>query len=468
MRAVTLKVNNILGFDEYELKFGNIVRIQGENGTGKSSLIGALLGVLEKGHDATLLRAGAEKGEAVILFEESDGSTTTLSKQVTPEGSKPKARNSKMGPISAPNYIKRVADLLALNPVAFLRLAKDKDRLEWLLKFCPLELSDADLRAAAGDFAVPTKDRNALEVIGQVRKVIYEHRHGVNQVAEDKVRTVRELTGTLPEDDGTDWAAELQQKRAEHESVVGKLSEISRTAQEFLAQEKDRIQGEYVAERQRLEDEAQAKIDAIRQQLAKDVETLGSRKDREIEEARQTAQVKSDEFSKPLDAQREALINEIGKLEEKVAAHHRAENTRQIINRTAAEAEAKKAEVKELTAALLRLDELKLKLVGQLPIPGGSVTDDGSILVDGVPLSRLNTARALGIALEVACRRAESLDCKLICLDDAEHLTRKNFQALEEACRALAEDGYQFVISRAVDPPEGWPEDKPYFEVQAE
>ncbi|HOL73613.1 MAG TPA: hypothetical protein PKW45_19350 [Bryobacteraceae bacterium] len=468
MRAVSLKVHNILGFDSYELTFGKVTKIQGENGTGKSSIIGALLGVLEKGHDATLLRAGAEKGEAVIVFEEADGSTTTVSKQVTPDGSKPKARNSKLGAISAPNYIKKVADVMAVNPVAFLRLSKDKDRLEWLLKFCPLELSDEDLKAAAGEFAIPTKDHNALEVIAQVRKAIYEYRHGVNQVAEDKVRTVRELTSTLPADDGKDWAAELQQKRAEHESVTNKLSDIARITENLFAQEKERIQGEYAAEKQRLENEAQAKIDAIKRQLAADVERLRNEKDIQIEAARQTALANSEQASAPLAAQRDSLSNEIGALEAKVEAQHRAQATRQIIERTQAEAEAKKAEVKELTAALERLDALKIKLVGQLPIPGGSVTDDGNILVDGVPLSRLNTARALGIALEVACRRAESLDCKLICLDDAEHLTRKNFEALEKACRELAEEGYQFVISRAIDPPEGWPEDKPYFEVQAE
>ncbi len=469
MRAAKLKFHNILGFEDYEVSLGAINRITGENGTGKTSLLQGFIGLFGPGHDASLLRAGAEQGEAVLVIEEDNGSTTTVSKQISSDQTKPKVNNSKLGPLAPARYLKHVADLLALNPVEFLNLRDKKKRIEWLLTFCPMELDQQALVEAVGDWAIPPDwcEGPALDVIARVRKAIYDQRTGINRSAEDKARTVRELSATLPDDDGANHSAELTNLRNRQAQTARKLAAVEQKSAEILSGEQQRIQSEHAVKRAKLEAEVQTKIDEIKRQLAADVDSLVALKDSELEQLRQDALQKTAEAAQPLLTEQTDLIAKIAAAEERAKAQATAASVRSMVDRTQKEADQLAAQSQKLTGSLDRLDALKLDLLDQLPVKGMAI-QDGEIYIDGVPFDRVNTARKVAIALRIACMRAESLDCKMICLDDAEHLDARNFKALEHACGQLVQDGYQFLIGRVSDPPAGWPADKPFFEVQTE
>jgi DNA repair exonuclease SbcCD ATPase subunit len=72
MHISKVKITNILGIDELEFQPGQFNAFTGGNGSGKTSALEAIKAALKGGHDATLLRNGADKGEVVLVLD--DGS----------------------------------------------------------------------------------------------------------------------------------------------------------------------------------------------------------------------------------------------------------------------------------------------------------------------------------------------------------------------------------------------------------
>ncbi|CAH1654942.1 Exonuclease SbcC [Hyphomicrobiales bacterium] len=60
MKIHHIRISNILGVDQLEFEAGQFNEISGQNGTGKTSVLEAIKSVTQTGHDATLLRKGAE------------------------------------------------------------------------------------------------------------------------------------------------------------------------------------------------------------------------------------------------------------------------------------------------------------------------------------------------------------------------------------------------------------------------
>lgn len=61
MKIAHVKISNILGIAELEFTPAGFNEISGPNGTGKTSVLEAIKAALSTGHDATLLRKGAER-----------------------------------------------------------------------------------------------------------------------------------------------------------------------------------------------------------------------------------------------------------------------------------------------------------------------------------------------------------------------------------------------------------------------
>lgn len=458
MRAVLLKTHNILGFEEYELRFGSVTKITGENDTGKTSVLQSLLGVLRKGHDGTLLRAGAERGEAVLVIEEDDGSTTTISKEITPEESKRSVKNSLRGRIGADTrYIDNIVDVLAVNPIDFIRARTDKEQIAWLERFLPLEVDKKALREAVAILTLSDRDLegNALEVIGRVRQTVYDSRTGVNRLRDEKRKTIKTLSDGLPPQVDTEVSAELE----ETEKDLAAFNRAVHSVEKDTAFEKaevdrqiDRRYNEAVQQERNL---AQEKIDAIKAELETSVDRLRLVAETAKQEADTIFKKKVEGQQARFNAETGRLNSNIGGLRERADAATRATNTRRYIAETEEGVKAHEYDSQCLTQSLEKLDALKLHLMEQLPV-GGLEIKDGKLFHDGVPLTRVNEARKLNIALQVAIARQEKLfpaGLRFICLDDTEHLDAKNFAALERAAEALSEQGYQFLISKVTKGP---------------
>ncbi len=135
-----------------------------------------------------------------------------------------------------------------------------------------------------------------------------------------------------------------------------------------------------------------------------------------------------------LEAQREALVKQLRDVENQLSAGRermrvvdQLDNTRQTIKTLSGTADDCEAMAAEMTRSVEGLDELKVELLRTLPIPGVTVGDD-DIEIDGVTFERVNTARRVEFAFQLAAQRAG--DLRLVCLDGMEVLDATTFAAV--------------------------------------
>lgn len=454
MKVSAVKIHNILGVEDLEIKPGSVTVLAGANATGKTSVLSALRTAFDGSHDATLLRQGAEEGEIVLVLD--DG--TTVTKTVTQDASSVSVRHPQFGKISKPaTYLKKLSDALALNPVAFLT-APAKERVDLLLKAVPMTLEASQL-----DF-VPvialqgiSLDAHALEVISKVGKAIFDLRTGVNRDTKTKRTTAEETSKTLPPDapEG-DWNAELEkavqadrdlrasaQRKAAtirqecaHSTNEAKEAKAKREA-ELLGERDARIQllrEEFERECQKVRDDTEIAMARVSEDCADSIEEAEEIRDKNIAEERAAFEPAAKE-----------LATKIGEVKSLLEQHTRATTTREYISRLNKEADAHEAEAAKLTAALQRLELLKANLLAGLPIEGVEIKD-GDIYLNGVPFDRSNEAKQTDLAIRLAELRAGSLG--LIACDGLEHFDSKRFQAF---VKRASKSKCQFVVAKVTD-----------------
>lgn len=423
-KIAKIRINNILGIDELEFDAGQFNQISGPNGTGKTSVLEAIKATLRGGHDATLLRTGAEKGETVLVLD--DG--TEIAKRVTPAASTTVVKNADGKRESKPaDTIKRLTDLISINPVDFLRATK-KERVNVLLESLPIEIDHDRLEKIAGkaftEYPV-SKGRNegthALILIDSIRTAIFNERTGTNRAVKEKHATINQLADTLP-----DGEAEAP---ASADDLLAQIvaADLKRDA------ELQRIDAKLAG----LRAEAEERIEALRQQIAdeqrkfSEIQGLaGRQREMTITQHRDSTAILRHDLSTIQAAQR-------------AAAKHEA--TRQTIATMNEDAARLQAEADAQTAAIEGLDAYKSELLANLPIKGLTV-EDGEIFRSGVQFDRLNTAQQVEIAVEIAKLRAGELG--VICCDGLELLDSERYAEFQKQTIA---SGMQMFITRVSD-----------------
>lgn len=416
MKIAHIKISNVLGLTELEFTPGGFNEIAGPNGSGKTSVLEAIKAALNSGHDATLLRKGADKGEAVLVLD--DG--TEIKKRVTEASSTTEVRRDGKKITRPAETIRALTDLLSVNPVDFLRAPK-KDRVRVLLESMPIEL-DTDKLAAIAGVAVPSlPGAHALHVIETVYKQVYDERTGTNRAVREKESTINQLRAAIPPvPAGAD----------------GDENELSKKLAEILAT-KD-------AEVERIT----AKLDGIRKEIGEKIEDLRKQIDtlnadfadweRKAGAQREKTMTRHRDESAPILEQLAVIRNnrEIGA---------RRAQTLDTIGSLETELEELTGDAERQTKALAGIEQYKSDLLDALPIPGLEVKD-GEVFRSGVLFDRLNTAQQVDIAVEIAKLRAGDLG--VACVDGIELLDTGSFEAFRD--RAI-DSGLQLFVSKVSD-----------------
>jgi len=423
LRVAALRVRNILGIDQAEIRPGRVTLIEGANGKGKTSLLEAFRSVLSGGHDATLLRKGQTDGEIVMILD--DGQE--IRRDVSESKSSVTVTHPEIGEVRKPRtVIDRLVDSFALNPVDFLT-AKKEARLQLLLAAIPLKVSPRDLSTVMKLTSLqPSFEAHALPVLSLLEKDLYDQRTGVNRVAKEQRTTAKEMEKALPADvTGQDPAEQLEYVRRKHKTF---LSDIAAASQK------------------------------IRDLADVDIETARAKCERLIEEARaefaerrrDIEQAQADEQSKHADSVRDQdrhFVEEITRLESQANAHVRTKTTREHLEKLKTSADKAEEKSKQLTDALQEIEDVRAALVEELPIQGLSITD-GDILIDGIPFDRLNESRRVRLACDVAMMRAGALP--LLAVDGIERLDAESIAELE---RFAEQRDVQLVLARVTEGP---------------
>lgn len=427
MRLARLKIRNILGIEDLEIDdVGSVTEITGGNGAGKSSVLEAVKAILSGGHDATLLRKGAEEGEAVLVLE--DG--TEIEKRVTAAGSKLNVRHPQFGRITAPQtWVNGLFDAVALDPAAFLA-ADGTGRVKLIMEAWPVEITREQLQDAVGEcYTLPQVDfaRHALHAIAQARSLAYDERTGVNRVAKEKATTASQLAAELPDDTESD--EDLARRLSELQQEYGVLEGTLRTGLDEVRTGLD------------------AAKDEARREAAEAIRRIEAERDATIEAAEEKAEAKAAALRAEVGPKLQQAKSTIDALEERrrhAAAHAR---TRETVERLRAEAEAAQAQATDLTAAIERLDMLREQSASEIPVEGLEIVD-GEVHLGGIPFPRLNHAKQIEVAVALAAQRASDLG--IVCVDGLESLDPDAWPALIETIEAA---GLQAFVTRVTSGP---------------
>lgn len=431
LRIQHLKISNILGVEDLEFDAGKFNEVSGPNGVGKTSVLEAVKAALGQGHDATLLRKGAEQGEVVLVLD--DG--TAIRRRVKATASDTQVRQGGKLLTKPGSVIAGLIDALSVNPIDFLRATK-KDRARVLLEAMPIKADRNRLHAITGLDVVNADERHGLEVIDAVRREVYDARTGTNRAVQEKEATIAQLTAAMPEapagvegDEGSYQAqidAATAKRDAEYNRIDTKLASL---------------EGSHAANVQGIKDELQAAIDKLRAEAGAKIEAANAEHQKIREAAgRQralTAQACNDAVAPLRQAQAAVAANRDAAAKRRVALETIATMTAEL--QVLADTAAKQSQ------ALAQIDAYKDEVLAKLPIPGVEVVG-GEITRGGIPLDRLNTAQQVNIAVEIAKLRAGNLG--VVCVDGIELLNTESYEAFRE--QALA-SGLQMFVSRVTD-----------------
>ena len=435
MQISHLTIRNILGIDELELSPQGFTQISGPNGTGKTSVLEAIKSALSSGHDATLLRNGAEKGEIVLVLD--DGMEVT--KTVKPNTSTTEVRRDGKKIPRPAEAIKALTDALSVNPVEFL-LAPKKERVRVLLEAMPIEADTEHLAEIAGVPVSAQPGLHALHVIEQVHKQVYDARTGTNRAVKEKQATINQLEAAVPpapagvEGDEQELELKLADADGVRTSTLGKISTKLEGLRAKAQADIDAVRAEVQRKIDEAKTEGQKQVDAINAELAE--------QERRAAAAREKAHGVHTETTQPIQTQLQVLRNDR-------EAAGRRKQTLDTIETMRTELEALQAEAAQQTKALDDIDQYKSDLLASLPIPGLEVRD-GEIFRNDVPFDRLNTAQQVEVAVEVAKLRAADLG--VICVDRIECLDSASLEAFR---KSALESGLQLFVTRVADHVDG-------------
>lgn len=436
MYVTRVKITNVLGIEHLDFEPGKITEISGPNGSGKTSVLETIQAVLQGGNDATLLRKGSEKGEAVLVLD--DG--TEITRTITATASSTTVRDADGKKQARPSDILRgLTDLYSANPVEFLRAPK-KDRVRVLLETMPLKVDKDAIAEITGEPCEAVDSAHAVDVINGLHKGYYDERTGVNRLIDEKKKGIKQLKEAVPAAPG---------------GIEGNEDEIRarlKTADETRDGEEKRISDKLSGiEKQMVTDAA-----AIDQQLNTDINALNE----QIAALRKTAEGSKQEMRDKLanikvaaEKQRTKNVTEhaetVAPLRQALEAivanrdqHAKRDQTLKTITAMEQDLEKYQDDALRLEKIMGNLDGYKATLLASLPIPGLEVRA-GEIFRDGVAFDRLNTAQQVKIAVEIAKLRTGELGC--CCVDGLELLDPDSYAAFKELA---LESGLQMFISK--------------------
>lgn len=412
MKLTKLIIKNILGVDDIEFTAGKFTTITGANSSGKSSIFKAIQNVFQGGHEANLVRKGAEKGEIVLVFD--DG--VTARKVVTEEKSTLAVSGHKNGK----TYLDSISDITAINPISFLA-GSESERLKILLESMTIELPESRILELLNGERMPYGE--PLEVLEKVRKNLYDKRTGENRMVAGTKANIIGLEAALP-------------PRGEVKDFEAELGKVERELEELRAKS--------WAENESRKTETGAKVDKLRNDRDVEIEQIRVKYEGLISQENQTYQDNYDKALSEYSTISEPLKSKIAELKESVKTQAVTESTKRAIAKAKAELADYEKEAARLDKALEEIAQIKLDILAKTPFKGLEIKD-GKIYIDDIPFTQLNTAAQVAFTLKLAKLRTDGKELKLVCLDNMECLDEKTLEAFKIAA---AKTDLQFIITR--------------------
>lgn len=467
MHIRSLQLKNIGPFESFEVKPKALTVIRGRNGAGKTTIVNSVRYLGEKAHDPTLIRNGAEFGEIRLVIadpgNEYDGANFVCT--ITSDKTTRVLHHPKLGKIpvaQSKKWLEDVVNMVSLDPARFLT-ATDKEQTAIFLQAQPLRITADQIGFIPVEFLKDADlDKHALEVLGDkdtgVYGALYSARAAVKKEGDIKAKYALQLRSTLPADapEG-DWSDLLKQATTEkhelYKATAGKVADLKSTAakaldaagKEYLEQRAtvdkecddtaDRIKDELQDEIHRLEHEATERIAKLQADCSIEIDRLAEARDQKTGEA---IKLRDESITREQEAyapKNEELTHKIARAQAMVEQHAKSKATIDMAEQAESGKVAADSKEREYTAMLKKLEALKSELLKNTPIPGLEIVR-GSLVLDGVPLKRVNDAKK-AIKVMLAITRLQAGPLGFAVLDNFEKLDEEQWPTFEAIAREM-------------------------------
>ena len=475
MRLTSVTITNLAAFADYTTPLPQVAIIEGPHGAGKSSLENVIkyalgrraLATNSRGveHDPSILHGNAEKGEAILTFDDEalESLRVVVKKDSTERQTKTKGAKAWK---AAGSLLDEITSALAYDPMQF-KYLDPKSRLEAFLRVVPVSVTEAEIKSAVGGVIATQPFTPGLDVINALYDDIFAARRTENVAADTQAKHATALEAALPPAaPGDDWEAEATR-------LTGDLEVLLTSERDELARIGRELQGKkdvHAADRERqtiaINTELDSRVALLQQEIA-DLKTVAEKSKsvllQDAAAADEAARVQANLDGKEIQAanapQKEKLKADIVTAQERVRATVQAEGTRLAAGKAREEAATRKASADSMTAALDRLKNLKSEVAGRMSIKGVTIASSR----EGLPVDICREENGALVGFEswnsadqdTFCLRMAVLHrgaCGLVCIDNMGNWTVERQKAVIEQCKKYAvSDGMQFIIGRATE-----------------
>lgn len=400
--------------------------ILGDNGIGKTSVLKAIASVFEGGHSPNFIRTGAKRAQVKLTLDNG----TTIVRTITPKTSTLEIKTADGAEIPKPEtFVKTLASGFSFDPLAFIS-AKPKERLAYLQRALAISFEPEEVAVITGPVGIKPAAPLDLDGINNIRKAVYDLRTQQNTLAKQADGTVERLTGTIAEDQATDWDAEVKRIQDERDAILDKRRVDEQSIAAQAGEERANVRAGFD---QRIY-ELRKQIEELNGECTKQLGAIDVAEREAVEEAHKNTQEDLDQLNLALgnaqaNAKRKAQ-NEVVKREIETARAAR---------------DGHKEQAESMTAMLSSLDKLKQQKLDTLPIEDVEVRD-GTFYVGGVAFDDLNEGAKFLKAFEVGSLLPNPLG--LMIADGAETLSTQSFSLFRDAA---IQSGFQVFCSRVTD-----------------
>jgi len=468
MKYSLIKVRTAFGISEIQLD-GQSVELTGKKGTGKSSLLDAIIFALTNRSDRDyVVKMGAD--EAEIIIETDTGLKIDRKRKASMDASSLGLKENGLNVPQPQTFLNDIITPLQLNPVEFIskpiaeqnRIILDLIEFKWDMQWIQDKFGEIPK-------GVDWK-QNILSVLNQIQAdngVYYTTRQTINSEKLFKKKAAEEIALSIPDHyDAAKWEAydvdanykqlekirrdnaNIEKSKAYKASYDDKLRGIQADRDIAISAAKQEIANEregLIKSIERMEAEIVAAKDKIGGLESKQNDKIAIA-DSEFKAAKSELDSNigvASQYADKTVTDTSALQNEISN------ARAMQKNLNEYYRMVRMQQECDDLQVK--SDALTEKIELARKLPGEvlatakIPVEGLSVKN-GIPLVNGLPLSNLSDGEKLDLCVDVAISNPKGL--QIILIDGAERLDDKSRAALYEKCKAK---GLQFIATRTTN-----------------
>lgn len=404
LRLTELRVSNFMAIKALRITpDGNIIKLEGPRGAGKTSVIKALFSALRGAGERPdkPIREGETKAEVFA-----DLGDITVSLKIEKNMADYLVIKSKDGLKGNQSTLNMLLSKL-IDPEEFIRM-RPKERRDLLLELIG--------------------KRTKIESLEHKHSTVFENRTLINH-------EIRNLEGKL---DGAPDDQDIEEK-----SVSELLQQLKKA--EGDDQEIEKMRDDIVRlEDQRIEEERL--ITGIEDQIKNLIEEKGQR-ELQTKDFENKALHLSGMIEKSPPSQVPAIQAEL----ETVEDHNESVRAIYAANNLRAQVKDKKIEVKVLNIKLKEIDEAKYAILKDSDLPIKEIDFDGdTLLVGGIPFDQLSGQDQIDASVRIGLCRKPKL--RLLCINQGGEYTTSGMKQLDEIAKEL---DCQIIVVRPTDEPQG-------------